>query len=59
MTIDYNLPTVYNGSAICPKCKGMMDPKSKAFAGRTGLCANCRNDAFKKNAKAAMGPGNR
>ena len=48
-------PTVYNGSGVCPKCKILLNPVEELFSGPTQLCVNCRNAAYEKQAKSAMG----
>mgnify|MGYP003335166855 FL=1 len=46
--------TVYNGSTLCPKCGAILGPTEALFAGPTGLCTNCRNILYAKQAKSAM-----
>jgi uncharacterized paraquat-inducible protein A len=46
--------TIYNGGDQCPKCGILMTPVEKLFSGKASVCPECRNELYRKNAKAAM-----
>lgn len=49
------METVYNESALCPKCNRLMNPVEVLYSGATSLCVSCRNKEYAKQAKSAMG----